>query len=79
MAGGHQLPHECVGRLLLGVRPLSVRRAIIEHLFGVKCNLTDIAEDCGAHVNTVSKQNAVVRKWLEGDTKTDSVGVIDAA
>lgn len=56
-----------------------VRRAIIERMFGVKCNLTDIAEDCGAHVNTVSKQHAVVRKWLEGDTKTDSVGVIDAA
>ncbi|MBU9581357.1 DNA-binding protein [Burkholderia multivorans] len=56
-----------------------VRRAIIERVFGVKCSLSDVAEDCGAHVNTASKQNAAVRKWLEGDTKTGSVGVADVA
>ncbi|MDN7419534.1 DNA-binding protein [Burkholderia dolosa] len=56
-----------------------VRRAIIERVFGVNCSLTDVADECGAHVNTVSKQNAAVRKWLEGNTKTGSIGVIDAA
>ncbi|OXI42471.1 DNA-binding protein [Burkholderia aenigmatica] len=56
-----------------------VRRAIIERVFGTKCSLTDVAEGCDAHVNTVSKQNAAVRKWLEGDNKTKAVGVIDAA
>ncbi|KOE23096.1 hypothetical protein [Burkholderia multivorans] len=56
-----------------------VRRAIIEGVFGVKRSLADVAEDCDAHVNTVSKQNAAVRKWLEGNSKTCAVGVIDAA
>ncbi|KVE11334.1 DNA-binding protein [Burkholderia vietnamiensis] len=52
-----------------------VRRAIIERLFGVKCDLVDIAHDCEAHVNTVSKQNAAVRKWIEGDKKAGEAGV----
>ncbi|RQZ58132.1 DNA-binding protein [Burkholderia cepacia] len=56
-----------------------VRRAIIENVFGAKRSLTDVAEDCDAHVNTVSKQNASVRRWLEGSGKTDIVGVIDVA
>ncbi|WAS56216.1 DNA-binding protein [Burkholderia ambifaria] len=56
-----------------------VRHAIIEGVFGVKRSFADVAEDCDAHVNTVSKQNAAVRKWLEGSRKTGTVGVIDAA
>ncbi|KGB98939.1 hypothetical protein [Burkholderia cepacia] len=56
-----------------------VRRAIIEGVFGVKRSLADVAEDCDAHVNTVSKQNAAVRKWLEGNSRAETVGVIDVA
>ncbi|KUZ98106.1 DNA-binding protein [Burkholderia ubonensis] len=56
-----------------------VRRAIIERLFGVKCDLVDIAHDCDAHVNTVSRQNAAVRRWLDGDRKTGEQGVIQVA
>ncbi|HIH2617891.1 TPA: DNA-binding protein [Burkholderia cenocepacia] len=52
-----------------------VRRAIIERLFGVKCDLVDIAHDCEAHVNTVSKHNSAVRKWIEGDKKAGEAGV----
>ncbi|MCG1054092.1 DNA-binding protein [Mycetohabitans sp. B5] len=48
-----------------------VRRAIIERMFGVKCDLADIAHDCTVHVNTVSKQNAAVRRWIEGGRKND--------
>jgi hypothetical protein len=46
---------------------------------GVKCDLVDIAHDCEAHVNTVSRQNAAVRRWLDGDRKTGHQGVIQAA
>ncbi|MBJ9673352.1 DNA-binding protein [Burkholderia gladioli] len=56
-----------------------VRRAIIERLFGVKCDLAEIAEDCDAHRNTVSKQNAAVRLWIEGGRKGEVVGVSQAA
>ncbi len=56
-----------------------VRRSIIEKMFGVKLNLVDIAHECDAHVNTVSKHNAAVRKWLDGDRKTGEVGVSQAA
>ncbi|KWD49683.1 DNA-binding protein [Burkholderia ubonensis] len=56
-----------------------VRRAIIEGVFGVKRSMADVAEDCGAHVNTVSKQNAAVRKWLEGNSKTNTSGIVDTA
>ncbi|HEJ2443623.1 DNA-binding protein [Burkholderia multivorans] len=56
-----------------------VRRAIIERLFGVKCDLSEIADECGAHRNTVSKQNAAVRLWIEGDRKGESVGVAQVA
>ncbi|MDY7807588.1 DNA-binding protein [Burkholderia stagnalis] len=56
-----------------------VRRAIIERLFGVKCDLVDIAHDCEAHVNTVSRQNAAVRRWLDGDRKCREQGVIQVA
>ncbi|SMG00346.1 DNA-binding protein [Burkholderia singularis] len=62
-----------------GFSHYQVRRAIIERVFGVKCSLTDVAQDCGAHVNTVSKQNAAVRKWLDGDNKANVTGVIDTA
>ncbi|MDN7442239.1 DNA-binding protein [Burkholderia cepacia] len=56
-----------------------VRRAIIERIFGVKCDLVEIANDCEAHVNTVSRQNAAVRRWLDGDRKTGESGVIQIA
>ncbi|MDN7822254.1 DNA-binding protein [Burkholderia cenocepacia] len=56
-----------------------VRRAIIERLFGVKCDLSEIADECEAHRNTVSKQNAAVRLWIEGDRKGESVGVAQVA
>ncbi|HDR9029908.1 TPA: DNA-binding protein [Burkholderia vietnamiensis] len=56
-----------------------VRRAIIERLFGVKCDLSQIADECDAHRNTVSKQNAAVRRWLDGDRKTGDPGVIQVA
>ncbi|MBR8471951.1 MULTISPECIES: DNA-binding protein [Burkholderia] len=56
-----------------------VRRAIIERLFGVKCDLSEIADECEAHRNTVSKQNAAVRLWIEGDRKGESVGVAEVA
>lgn len=56
-----------------------VRRAIIERFFGVKCDLVDIASDCDAHVNTVSKQNASVQRWLDGDSKANAHGVVDVA
>lgn len=56
-----------------------VRRAIVERVFGVKFDLVEIAKDCEAHVNTVSKQNAAVRKWLDGDRKTETPGVIQVA
>ncbi|WP_122651090.1 DNA-binding protein [Burkholderia pseudomallei] len=56
-----------------------VRRAIIERFFGLKCDLVDIASDCDAHVNTVSKQNASVRRWLDGDSRTNVRGVVDVA
>lgn len=52
-----------------------VRRAIIERLFGVKCDLVEIAQECDAHVNTVSKQNSAVRRWIEGDKKGEEQGV----
>ncbi|KVP77517.1 DNA-binding protein [Burkholderia ubonensis] len=58
-----------------GFSHFRVRRAIIERLFGVKCDLVEIAQDCDAHVNTVSKQNAAVRRWIEGDKKGDEPGV----
>ncbi|KAG0184207.1 hypothetical protein DFQ28_011605 [Apophysomyces sp. BC1034] len=48
-----------------------VRRAIIERMFGVKCDFVDIAHECDAHVNTVSKQNAAVRRWIDGSRKND--------
>lgn len=56
-----------------------VRRAIVEKIFGVKCNLVDIARDCGAHVDTVSKHNAAVRRWISGNPKTKELGVEHAA
>nr|WP_257834948.1 hypothetical protein [Burkholderia glumae] len=56
-----------------------VRRAIVEKAFGVKWDLTTIAEECNAHRNTVSKQNAAVRKWLDGDRKTGEAGVSQVA
>ncbi|CAN0620511.1 DNA-binding protein [Burkholderia multivorans] len=62
-----------------GFSHFRVRRAIIERLFGVKCDLVDIAEACDAHVNTVSRQNAAVRRWLDGDRKTGEAGVIQVA
>lgn len=52
-----------------------VRRAIIERIFGVKCNLVDIARACDAHVDTVSKHNAAVRRWISGNSKTQALGV----
>ncbi|WP_230949514.1 DNA-binding protein [Burkholderia stagnalis] len=58
-----------------GFSHFRVRRAIIERLFGVKCDLVEIAQDCDAHVNTVSKQNAAVRRWIEGDRKGEEPGV----
>ncbi|KVT65675.1 DNA-binding protein [Burkholderia ubonensis] len=58
-----------------GFSHFRVRRAIIERLFGVKCDLVEIAQGCDAHVNTVSKQNAAVRRWIEGDKKGDEPGV----
>lgn len=44
-----------------------VRRSILEKIFGVKVNLADIAEACGAHRNTVSDQNAKLKLWIEGE------------
>ncbi|KVP40855.1 hypothetical protein [Burkholderia ubonensis] len=62
-----------------GFSHFRVRRAIIERLFGVKCDLSQIADDCEAHRNTVSKQNAAVRLWIDGDQKGETVGVSQAA
>jgi len=38
-----------------------VRLAIVERIFGLKCNLANITRKCDAHVDTVSKYNAVIR------------------
>lgn len=46
-----------------------VRRAILEKIFGVRVDLQQIAEDCGAHRNTVSAQNAKLKLWIEGERK----------
>ncbi|KVU48207.1 DNA-binding protein [Burkholderia ubonensis] len=62
-----------------GFSHFRVRRAIIERLFGVKCDLSQIADDCEAHRNTVSKQNAAVRLWIDGDRKGETVGVSQVA
>jgi len=56
-----------------------VRRAIIERCFGVKRNLDEIACDCGAHRNTVSKHNAMVQQWINGDRRAQAPGVLDIA
>ncbi|WP_070106538.1 DNA-binding protein [Burkholderia plantarii] len=56
-----------------------VRRAIIEKTFGAKVNLVDIAHTCGVHINTVSKHNTTIRKWLDGDQRTGTTGVMQAA
>lgn len=58
-----------------GFSHFRVRRAIIERLFGVKCDLSQIAEDCDAHRNTASNHNKAVRLWIEGDKKTGERGV----
>lgn len=44
-----------------------VRRSILEKIFGVKVDLVQIAEDCGAHRNTVGEQNKRLKLWIEGD------------
>ncbi|AOJ86712.1 DNA-binding protein [Burkholderia sp. MSMB0856] len=56
-----------------------VRRAIVERIFGVKCNLADIAKDCDASERTVAYHMAAVRRWLDGDRKTGEPGVIQVA
>ncbi|WP_459573500.1 hypothetical protein [Cupriavidus sp. 8B] len=33
----------------------------------MKVNLADLAEQCGAHRNTVSDQNAKLKLWIEGE------------
>jgi len=61
-----------------GFSHYQVRRTIIENIFSAKKqrrSLVDIAEQCGAHRNTVSAQNAAVRRWIEGNRKTGEVGV----
>ncbi|MEI1276609.1 MULTISPECIES: DNA-binding protein [Pseudomonadota] len=58
-----------------GFSHFRVRQAIIEKFFGVKRNLEDIAKDCEANVKTASNHNAAVRRWLEGNRKTNEVGV----
>ncbi|CAH0447282.1 hypothetical protein LMG10661_03348 [Ralstonia syzygii subsp. syzygii] len=62
-----------------GFSQYRVRRAIIERCFGVKRNLEEIADDCGAHRNTVSKHNAAVRRWMDGDRRTGEIGMLDVA
>lgn len=32
-------------------------------------DLQQIAEDCGAHRNTVSAHNAMLKLWIEGERK----------
>ncbi|AOZ06719.1 DNA-binding protein [Cupriavidus malaysiensis] len=44
-----------------------VRRSILEKIFGVKIDLVQIAEDCGAHRNTVGEQNKRLKLWIEGE------------
>ncbi|MBV8158290.1 MAG: hypothetical protein JO278_11570 [Dyella sp.] len=46
-----------------------VRRSILEKIFGVRVDLQQIAEDCDAHRNTVSAQNAKLKVWIEGEKK----------
>lgn len=46
-----------------------VRRSILEKIFGVRVDLQQIAEDCGAHRNTISAQNAKLKLWIEGERK----------
>ncbi|WP_429485146.1 DNA-binding protein [Paraburkholderia youngii] len=59
-----------------------VRRTIIENIFTPKKlrkKPGDIADECAAHRNTVSTQNAAVRKWIEGCRKGDEKGVEQVA
>lgn len=44
-----------------------VRRSILEKIFGVKTNLSDIAELCGVHRNSLSEHNAKLKLWIEGE------------
>lgn len=46
-----------------------VRRSILEKIFGVRIDLQQIAEDCGAHRNTVSAHNMKLKVWIEGEKK----------
>ncbi|MNN73875.1 hypothetical protein D3C81_1900300 [compost metagenome] len=46
-----------------------VRRSILEKIFGVRIDLQQIAEDCGAHRNTVSAHNTKLKVWIEGEKK----------
>lgn len=52
-----------------------VRRAIIEKVFGMKRSLEDVAKDCDAAVKTVSNHHASVRRWIDGNKKTDEKGI----
>ncbi|SDR17367.1 hypothetical protein SAMN05445850_3118 [Paraburkholderia tuberum] len=54
-----------------------VRRTIIENIFTAKKqrkSLNDIADECGAHRNTVSAQNSAVRRWIEGSRRAGRKG-----
>ncbi|MGT2505689.1 DNA-binding protein [Cupriavidus basilensis] len=44
-----------------------VRRSILEKIFGVKINLSEIAELCGVHRNSLSELNAKLKLWIEGE------------
>ncbi|WP_429347735.1 DNA-binding protein [Paraburkholderia sp. Clong3] len=65
-----------------GFSHYQVRRTIIENIFSPKKqrkSLVDIADHCRAHRNTVSNQNAAVRRWIEGNRKTGELGVEEVA
>ncbi|MGN6085808.1 DNA-binding protein [Trinickia sp.] len=52
-----------------------VRRSIVEKVFGVKCDLKQIAQECDAHINTVSAHHVAVRRWIEGNKKVGESGI----
>jgi hypothetical protein len=50
----------------------ALRRGIIERHFGVKRTITELAELCGVHRDTVSEHNSILTLWLAGDRRRDT-------
>lgn len=59
-----------------GFSHYQVRRAIIEKLFNKKGKkLNEISKGCGVHENTASNHHCAIRRWIFGDSKTNTSGV----